>query len=394
MKKMIFSILIVLCITGCWNYKELNEYSIVTGIAIDKIKDSYKVSVLISNVQKNNGSDSNSTSSDVVVYEGSGKSIFEAFKDIGLISPKELYLNSFSILVISEDVAKTGINESLDFFLRYSSSRNNFDIVIAKDCLAKDTLKILTSITNSPSQNISDNLKTTTALQGAIKTVSFDDLTSILVKDGIEPTINTISIIGDIEEGSTKENLESSEPKAYIKLGNMAIFKNDKLIDFATHEESIGINIISNNVNELYFNLNYQDGFIIIDTVSFFTDIKTEVKNEIPYVNINMKSEAKIIETKGNINLEDIKVMEEIQEKANKKIISFVSEAINLSIKNNSDILGIERQFYMNNPNYYKKVKDKFSLNDINYNINSNIIINNKISSKNSLEDENDRQKN
>ena len=211
MKKMIFNIFLVLCLTGCWNYKELNEYSIVTGIAIDKIQSDYKVSVLISNVPKNSGSESNKSSSDIVVYEGNGKSIFEAFKDISLISPKELYLNSFSILIISEDVAKDGINGVLDFFLRYSSSRNNFDVVIAKDNLAKDTLKILTSITNSPSQSISDNLKTTTDLQGAIKTVSFDDLTSILVKDGIDPTINTVFIVGNAEKGATKEILEMLE---------------------------------------------------------------------------------------------------------------------------------------------------------------------------------------
>ena len=54
MKKIIFSFIVVLLTSGCWNYKELNEYSIVTGIAIDKSDNGYKVSVLISNVPKGN----------------------------------------------------------------------------------------------------------------------------------------------------------------------------------------------------------------------------------------------------------------------------------------------------------------------------------------------------
>ena len=394
MKKIIFSLVVLFCLTGCWNYKELNEYSIVTGIAIDKNDEGYKVSTLISNVPKgNSGSDSSSSNSEIVVYEGKGKSISQALKDIGLISPKELYLNSFYVLVISEDVARDGIDGALDFFLKYSSSRNNFNVIITKDCSAKDTLKIMTSITNYPSQSIADNLKTTTKLQGAIKTVNFDDLVSTIIREGIEPTISTITIVGDLSKGFTKENLESSEPKAYIKLDNLAIFKGDKLIDFATREESIGINILNNQVNEMYFYIDYNDGFAIFDTIKFKSKIETKVVDNKPVVNINLNGEARIIETSDNINLKDNKVLEELKKKANEKIMDFVNQGIGVSIRNKSDILGIGRNFYQNHYNYYSKVKNNFEeiLDDIKFNINSNLILNNKVSAKNSLEEIHDR---
>ena len=394
MKKIIFSLFIIFCVCGCWNYKELNEYSIVTGISIDKYEEGFKVSTLISNVPKgSNGSDSSSSNSEIVVYEGKGKSISEALKDIGLISPKELYLNSFYILVISEDVARDGISKVLDFFLKYSSSRNNFDVIITKNCNANDTLKIMTSITNFPSQSISDNLKTTTELQGAIKTVSFDDLISTLIREGVEPTISTITIIGDIEEGFTKENLESSEPKAYVKLDNLAIFKEDKLIDFATRSESVGINILSNQVHEMDFNVDYNDGFVVIDTTKLKSKIKTKIINNKPIVNIDLKGDARIIEANGNIDLKDSKVIEKIQQKSNEQLKVFVEEAIALSLKNKSDILGIGRNFYQNHYSYYIKEKNNWDkvLGEIKYNINSDLILNNKVSSKNSWEETHDR---
>ena len=387
MKKIIFSFLIILFVCGCWNYKELNEYSIVTGVSIDKDIKGYKVSTLISNVPKgSNGSESSSSNSEIVVYEGKGNSISEALKDIGLISPKELYLNSFYILVISDEVAKEGINNTLDFFLKYSSSRNNFNIIISKDCKAKDTLKIMTSITNFPSQSISDNLKTTTQLQGSIKTVNFDDLVSTIVQEGIDPTISTITIVGNIEEGFTKENLESSEPKAYVKLDNLAIFKGDKLVDFATKEESIGINILDNQVNEMYFPINYNNEEIIIDTIKFKSNIKSKIINNKPVIDIYLNGEARIIETTGSINLEDSKTIIKLQKKANNEVISFVEEAIQLSIKDKTDILGIGRNIYQNHPKYYKNKWDK-SLENIEFNIYSNLILNNKVSAKNSLEE-------
>lgn len=389
MKKIIFSFILIILMCGCWNYKELNEYSIITGIAIDKTIDGYRVSTLISNVQKSDDSDSPK----IVVYEGNGESIYEAFKDIGKISPKEIYLNSFSILIISDEVAKDGINNVLDFFLRYSSSRNNFDVVICDSCKASDTLKVLTPIASSPSQSISDNLRTTTALQGAIKTVNFDNLISTIITKGIDPTINTIQLIGNENIGETKKNLEFSEPVSYIKLGNIAIFKGDKLISTASHEESIGINIMENNAKEIYFRIDYNGDYLIMDTTTFKTSIKTKVNKNIPIVYIEMNGEARIIETSGNIDLENVDTINNIQAKTNEKLESFVDKAINLSMREKTDILGIGKMFYENHPKYYNNFKYIFDegLEKINFVINSNVTINSNVSSKNSLGDIYDR---
>lgn len=387
MKKLIISLSLLFLLTGCWNYKELNDYAIITGVAIDKTDDKYELSVLISNSPKNS-SDNNESGSQIVVYSGKGKTIFEAIKDIGLVSSKELYFNSFSILILSEDVAKDGINSAIDFFLRYSSSRNNFYVTVTKDCKAKDTLKILTPITNFPSQNISDNIKTSTHLQGTIKQVDFDSLLSDLIKDGIEPAVSSIKIVGDVEEGSDMSNLETSQPETYIKLGNLAIFKGDKLIDWADRNETLGINIITNNISEMYLNVNYKDGFVVVDTTSFDSKIKVDVKNNKPIVNIDLKGEAKIIEITGDIDIENSKELKEIEKKAEKLIKKYSRQAIDLAIKNKTDIFGFGLKFNQERPSYFKKVKKDWNnmLDEVDYNIKSNITFKNKASSKNSLE--------
>ena len=43
MKKIIFIIGIVLLISGCYDYRELNDMSIVSGIGIDYVDNQYKV---------------------------------------------------------------------------------------------------------------------------------------------------------------------------------------------------------------------------------------------------------------------------------------------------------------------------------------------------------------
>ena len=392
MKRLILSLIILFCLSGCWNYKELNDYSIVSGVAIDKVGDEYETSVLISNLPKNN-SDKSSSESNVVVYSGKGSSIFDSLKKIGLISPKELYFGSFSVLIISEEVAKDGINNAVDFFIRYPSSRKNFYVSLARDVKAKDTLKILTPLSSFPSQNITDNINSTKNLQGTIFSLDFNHLLSNILTDGIEPTINCIEIKGDIEEGSSQENLESSEQKTYTKLSNIGIFKDDKLVDWANHDESLGIIIINGKINEMYLDLEYDDGYVVVDSTSFSTDVSVELKNNKPIVNINLSGEARIIEVKGKVDLKDSDVIEELQKKANNKIKKQVNKALKLAIKNETDIFGFGKMFYQEYPDYFKSVKKEWNnnLGNIEFKIKSDLMLKNKVSSKNSLEEINDK---
>lgn len=392
MKKLILSLIVLFCLSGCWNYKELNDYSIVSGVAIDKVGDEYETSVLISNLPKNN-SDKSSSESNVVVYSGKGASIFDSLKKIGLISPKELYFGSFSVLIISEEVAKDGINNAVDFFIRYPSSRKNFYVVLARDVKAKDALKILTPLSSFPSQNITDNINSTKNLQGTIFSLDFNHLLSNILTDGIEPTINCIEIKGDIEEGSSQENLESSEQKTYTKLSNIGIFRDDKLIDWANHDESLGINIINGKIAEMYLDLEYEDGYVVVDSTSFSTDVSVELKDNKPNVNINLSGEARIIEVKGKVDLKDSDVIEELQKKANKKIKKQVNKALKLAIENKTDIFGFGKMFYQEYPDYFKSVKKEWNnnLGNIEFKIKSDLMLKNKVSSKNSLEEINDK---
>ena len=389
MKKMIISLFLLICLTGCFNYKELNEYSIVTGIAIDKSDDKYEVSILISNSPKNSN-DNSKLETQIVVYSGKGDNIFEALKDIGLVSPKEIYLGHFSILVIDEEVAKEGINNILDLFIRDSSTKKNFYIVVAKDCKAKDTLKIITPLSDFPSQNISDNLISTNKLQGIISNVNFNELLSNVKRSGIEAVLNTIEIIGNEKKGENNKNIETSEPKTYIKLGPLVLFKNDKLVGYASKSESIGINVINNKIEEIYLNIKYKNSTIVVNTSSFNTKVRVKIKDNKPIVNIKAFGDARIKEVRGNINLNDDKVIKEINKLANKELKKYIKKAIDLAKKNNTDIFGFNLKVYQDYPSYYKK-HNNINLSDFEYNIKTKLNLKSKGSATTSLEDNNEK---
>lgn len=387
MKKIIISIIFLFSLTGCWNYHELNNYSIVTGIAIDKAENGYEVSVLISNTPKNE-TNSNDNSSKIVIYSGTGDTVFTAIKDIGLISAKELYIGHFAVLIISEDVAKEGVNPVVDLFLRESSSKKNFSIVISRDCKAKDTLKIITPLSSFPSQNIADNLLSTSQLQGIVSNITFNELLSNLKRNGIENAINSINIIGNVEAGSNKENIEDSEPKTYVKLGTLGLFKDDKLIYWTNKEESVGINTIKDKAKEMYIELNYKKSKVVIETTNVKTKIDVNIINNNPIVNISVNGESKFVEAIGDVDLKDDKVIKSIKHLMNKQVIDYVNQGISAAKNSNTDIFGFGLMIYQKYPDYYNQNKEILSniFNNIEINVKSNVIIKTTGSSSNSLE--------
>ena len=56
--KKILVLLIPFILCGCWNYKELNQLAIVSGMAIEKENDEYVLTAQIINSQKSDVQDS------------------------------------------------------------------------------------------------------------------------------------------------------------------------------------------------------------------------------------------------------------------------------------------------------------------------------------------------
>ena len=378
MKRLILIISLIIICTGCFNYSELNDYAIATGMAIDKSDDGYEVSTLISNSPKSN--EKNYTT---VVYSGKGKTIYEAIKEIGLISPKELYIGHLSILIISDSVAKDGINSVLEFLLQEPRSKKNFYVALSKGNKAKDVLSITSPLTDFPSQNLATNLKATTNLQGSISAIDFNTLLYKLVNKGVDLTLNGFVIVGDIKNGVKESNMETNKPASYIKLTNQAIFKDDKIIAWANKNESRGINIINDKIHEMYIKVKCDDGYIVVDTNTLETKKSVDKKGN---VRLNTTGKASISEITCDIDLTRPSNIKRIDNKVNNKIKELESKAINLSKKNSTDIFGIGLMYYQDYPDSYNKIKDydKFYKN-VKFKSNVDIKINTSGSIKQSL---------
>ena len=378
MKKLLIVPLILL-LTGCWNYRELNQLAITTGIAVDKENDNYKITIMIANSKKNSGSDGSITPS-AAVYDGTGNTIYEAFKDTSLSVSKQIYLSHIDVLVLSEEIAKNNLTDVIDFLFRYPQTRNNFYLVLAKDKKASDILKVTTPLETFPSQKLAKNLEITDKLQGYTYTVDFTDFTKSLVSEGINPVLPSVTLIGDTSEGNKEENVQQNEPSTYLKLDMLGLFKNDKFVAWANPNQSKGINIINNKVYILGVVVDYQDKKIVTE----ITEMETGFKVENNKVKITIDTTGAIQEINADINLYDPQTIEDIKKADIEKIKEYVNEAINLAKINKTDIFGFGNYVYKNNPQKWEEVKDKWD-DEIFPNLEIEIEVNLKLQAKGSI---------
>lgn len=375
MKKILLVISLCFILTGCGNYAELDKLAIVTGVAIDKDGDDYEISYLVANSPKGQTS-SKEGEAKTTVYSGTGETIPDAAMIIEQKSPKKIYLGHVNVVIISEEIAKDGFFKVADWLFRNPETRKQFYLLLAKDEKAKNIIKIISPLESFPSQSIATLLESNRDSISASTTTTYNNFVGYVLEQGADPIVPTITIKGDVKEGSDQSNIETTEPTAYLALGPLAIFKEDKLVGYVKAKESELINLIQNKIKEIKYTLNYNDDDITIDSYNLKT--KLSLKDEW-HVNLNITGTGNIYNINSDIDISDPKEIEKIEKKWNKSLQKSLKKLIKkMQNKYKSDIFGFGNKIYSTYPQKWNQVKDEWNdkyFKQVKVTINSNLKI-------------------
>ena len=358
MKIKIFIILSLCFLTsGCWNYNELDDFAIVTGMGIDEHEDGYKISLVISNSQSTQGS-SREGEAQTTVFTGVGNNITEAISSIDMKTPRNLYLGHMAVVVIDENVARNDINIVLEALTRNPESAKKYHITLAKNKKAEEILKTLSPLESFPSQNIANNIVTASITQ-SITTESFiSDFTMALLRPGINGVMSSITIEGEADNIDNQDDLKNTEPKAMLKNETIGLFKEYQLVSWTTKEESLGINIINNKTDRFYITNEVDDKNIVVLVDNCKTKPKITIKDDEISVVLNIETKGAITEVDGKIDLEKPKTIEKINAETEKNIKNMVYAGIKLAKENKTDVFGFGNMIYKQDYKYWYKLKE------------------------------------
>jgi len=115
-------IMFSLLLTGCWGSSEIDTLAINVAIGLDKAGDKCKVSSQIINPRAIAVGE-NANESPVILFEKEGVDIDEAMLKMTSKSSRKLFNLHLRMLVISEEVARRGIKNVVEYFLRNNEYR-------------------------------------------------------------------------------------------------------------------------------------------------------------------------------------------------------------------------------------------------------------------------------
>ena len=348
----VFTLFILLLSSGCYNYKEINEMAIVSSIGIDKDdkNDKYIVSAQIMNSK---GSE-DSEDSQIIVYTKEGDTIHEALRNVTLESPRKLYGNHLSKIVLSEEVAKEGIDNVLDTFNRLSEVRNEFIITVVKDNKASDVLKVLTSTETIPAEYVKLSLKIADETSGLTYTTKLDEFISLYLKKGIDPVVPVLKIDKKSKKGTTIDNITTTDPMSKIVIENLAVTNKGKLETYLKSEEVIGYNFLRNQIQKMIIPVKCDDknNYASIAILKNKTKSNTSKKDNKYIINFDINSEAIITEYNCESNLKNEKVIEKLEKDTEKKINRYIKKSLDKQKETKGKFLGLERLIYLDYPKY------------------------------------------
>ena len=353
MKRIKFLILLLPLLSGCYNYRELNDLGITTAVSIDyKDNNFYVIAEVINPIKQQDASSSNN--SPFVNYNSSSSSLQDAFRKVVLESPRQLYAAQLEIIVLSEEVVNNHLEEVLEYFARDPEARTEIKIIVSKTEDSTKAITLQTLLTSLSSSNIINSLDLQSKVLGMAYPVTLNELLNMYIDPYLEVVLPSMTLYGNYEIGDEKENITTSSPKAIVKIDGSTITKDNKILGYLDLEESKILNLINGKLKETIIKMNYYDGYIIFEPNRIKVSRELDIKNNIIKINISGYSKTK--EIQSNINVKDPKEVEKLNKALNMELEKKITDTFNsIREKYGTDVFGFQELYYRTNYKYFKE---------------------------------------
>lgn len=354
-------ILAIMLLSGCSGGRELNELAIIISIGIDKSENDYLFTFQVLHPIAI-ASNKTVNESPITIYTETGKDLFEAKRRTTKQSPRELYNSHLRTVVFSEEVAKEGIAEILDFFVRDHELRSDFYFFIAKGTTANHILRGLTPLEVVPGIELIRSLRTSEKLWAPTKTVQLLELVNGIITDGKNPVLTGVEVHEHTKHSNSIEALkQTNAPKLVIS--NLAAFRGDKLAGWLTEDESKGYNYMMGNVKDTAEDIQYDDqNEVVFEVVKTKAKSKVYLLNDKPAINVEIVLKTNVATQKGDLDITNQGIKDEVEWKMEQKVKNSCYTALESAQKDlGTDIFGFGDKIHKKYPKLWKKLKNNWN---------------------------------
>ncbi|MEK4234692.1 hypothetical protein BSK65_21700 [Paenibacillus odorifer] len=360
----IVSLIVLMSTVGCWNYIEIEDMSIVAGVAIDKGASDGKLLVTAEIVDTKEGSKSSQAGFKMLSL--TGETMFDIVRGMISITGKKLFWSHSKAIILSEEIAREGVINIIDWYNRDTETRSDVYIFVSKEKTAQEIIN-LSSLTES------------IMAYALAQQMRFENSVSTAPVVEIWDFIDKLEASGEYAIAPLIYIHETNKIKN-ARVSGAAIFSMDKMIGTISGEETKYMLFANNQIKGGVLAVNDKNG-----KPAFSLEIlsnRTKVKPVWVEGKLQMQ-----INTLTHTGLDEVKVPEEFTNRDSKKVIekrageelqkAILSVIHRVQKDYHADIFGFGELLHEQMPQTWKKIEKDWGkeFSEVEVVVNSEVII-------------------
>lgn len=220
----LLTLLCLLHLTGCWNYRGLNEMTVVAGMAIDRDPKSGKYLLTFEFVDISTPVKEKGASGELIQSEG--ETLFDAVRDVKRRLSNKLYFGHNQIVILSKEIASSeDVVSLLDWLLRDGECRETLFVAISQGETAREVFDVDGADQKLVSHKLQMVIREDKRVTGSTLPVELYELYEDSKSPGRELALPAVHRTENGEELVTEIN-------------GLAVFKKEKLVGFLSPEDA------------------------------------------------------------------------------------------------------------------------------------------------------------
>lgn len=283
------------------------------------------------------------------VRSAEGETVADAMSRLQEALTREIFWGHNEVLLIGEKLAKEGISDQIDFWMRHSEPRIRADVFVSKG-KAKTVLQAMPELEQEAAKQLRKLVQTHIGVKVTVK-----DLSQMLAN---EPNAAVLPWV----ENLSPSQMDKSNKDIPI-INGAAIFKEGKMVGRFNDKETRGILWPRNEIETGVITISFENekGYISLNLLRSHTELTPSIKNGIWSMHINTHADMEVVQNTTQLSLFDSNVIKEAQKKVEDEIEQREKLVFSkVQGRLNTDIFGFADEFERKYPQIWKEKKDQW----------------------------------
>jgi len=388
--------MLTLVCAGCQSRREPKKLAVANSVLYDiGTRGDYEVTAEIMNPSASQGTQKSGASSKnpSITITGKGASIRDAVADITVTLEQDLFGGHNKARFFSEEFAKKGMINALDFLARDHLADETPYMVVIRDPNPKDiyfSSIALSDMVGNYIERMGKSQPKHTAKGVFVNTLDF---TKDYYTEGKQPVTGLIRFESCVDKPSLNtDGNQNPTSTRLIKYEGLAAFKDDKLVGYMDGKETQVYHLLTEDVDTAFITVPMGDGNTVLEISHSSADKKVTFPEGKTLIGVTVKAFLRVVTAEQGIDLSRPEAVKALEEEFDQRVEKQIDAAVHKAQRQfHSDIFGFGAALHGKDPQKWREIKDQwddlFSSADVSVTVQSNIIREGEIKQPITMED-------